>query len=157
MVNSVGKKCSEVDLAYIAGLIDADGAIMAPIEKHLEKKFKFRIRVIVKLTQKKRDLLEWVKLKLGVGGISKNRRTYDLRIRDQQDVKQVLLILKPFIKGKEKQLNIALKILDIKIDSKSKLIKVARLADTLSGYNVRSSGRRVNYTSKIQEYFSSND
>ncbi len=37
------------------------------------------------------------------------------------------------------------------------LAYIARLADTLSGYNIRSPGRRVNYTSKIQEYFSSND
>lgn len=53
MVGSVGKGCSEVDRAYIAGLFDCDGAIMASIESHKEKKYGFRVRVILKLTQKK--------------------------------------------------------------------------------------------------------
>ena len=47
MVNTVGKGCSEVDRAYLAGFLDADGAIMAIIEKHQEKKFDFRIRIIM--------------------------------------------------------------------------------------------------------------
>ena len=39
--NAVGKECAEVDRAYLAGLIDGDGAIMAIIEPHSEKKFRF--------------------------------------------------------------------------------------------------------------------
>jgi hypothetical protein len=34
----VGKKYSKVDCAYLAGLIDGDGAIMAIIEPHNVKK-----------------------------------------------------------------------------------------------------------------------
>ena len=56
--NSVGKSYSEVDLAYVAGLIDGDGAVMACIEPHNEKKFRFRVRVVLKVTQKyKKDLV----------------------------------------------------------------------------------------------------
>jgi len=33
-VNPVGKPVSEVDRAYLAGLLDGDGAIMAVIERH---------------------------------------------------------------------------------------------------------------------------
>jgi len=43
--NAVGKKCSEVEKAYIAGFLDADGAIMAFIEPHREKRFGFCVRV----------------------------------------------------------------------------------------------------------------
>ena len=37
-VHPVGKRLSEVERAYIAGFLDADGAIMASIERHPEKK-----------------------------------------------------------------------------------------------------------------------
>lgn len=51
----MGKKCSEVERAYLAGFLGADGVIMALIEKHSEKHFKFRVRVrvVVKITQRK--------------------------------------------------------------------------------------------------------
>ena len=45
MVNTVGKDATEVERAYLAGLIDADGAIMAVIERHKETKFRFRVRI----------------------------------------------------------------------------------------------------------------
>ena len=48
--SAVGKNYSEVELAYASGFIDADGAIMACIEKHSEKKFGFRVRVILKVS-----------------------------------------------------------------------------------------------------------
>ena len=44
MDNTVGKIPSEIDFAYIAGFIDGDGAIVAWIERHREKKYGFRIR-----------------------------------------------------------------------------------------------------------------
>jgi hypothetical protein len=69
MVGSVGKGCSEVDRAYIAGLMDCDGAIMALIESHKEKRFGFRVRVILQLTQKNSHLLQWIHTLLGVGYI----------------------------------------------------------------------------------------
>ena len=40
MANAVGKEYSEAKRAYLAGFLDADGAIMATIERHQEKKFR---------------------------------------------------------------------------------------------------------------------
>lgn len=157
MVNSVGKGCSEVNRAYIAGLFDSDGAIMAWIESHAEKKYGFRVRVCLQLTQKYPKILEWVQNELGVGAIRQNRTTYDWELKNQQQCQELLLIIRPFIKGKTEQVRLALEILSIKVQSKEDLMHIAQLADTLSGYNVRSSGRRKNYASKIQEHLSSND
>ena len=56
--SAVGKMRAEVTRAYLAGLIDGDGAISATIEKHSEKKFGFRVRVEIKLTQKDDKLLK---------------------------------------------------------------------------------------------------
>jgi hypothetical protein len=66
-------------------------------------------------------------------------------------------MIQMYSRGKQKQVDLALEILQTSITSRSDLINVARLADTLSSYNVRSFGRRKNYASKIQEYASSND
>ncbi len=157
MVSSVGKGCSEVDRAYIAGLIDCDGAIMASIESHKEKRFGFRVRVILKLTQKNPALLQWIHTLLAVGSIRKNRTTFDWILRNQQQCKEVLELIQAYSRGKQRQVELALQILQTPVTSESDLLMIARLADTLSSYNVRSFGRRKNYAAKIQEYSSSND
>jgi len=157
MVNSVGKGYSEADRAYIAGIFDGDGAIMACIEPHKEKRFRFRVRINLKVTQNNLDLLQWLRSLSGFGHIRKNRTTFDWNVHDQKHCKELLNLFGPYSRVKAKQVKIALRILNTKIDSKRDLIRVARLADTLSGFNVRSLGRRKNYVSKIYEYSSSND
>jgi len=157
MVGSVGKGYSEADRAYIAGLFDCDGAIMASIEPHKEKKYRFRVRVILKFTQKHPDLPQWLQSYYGVGSIRRNRTTYDWVVKDQHHCKELLELMQAYSREKPKQVQLALQILSTSITSRSDLQKVARLADTLSGYNVRSFGRRKNYALKIDEYLSSND
>jgi hypothetical protein len=155
--NSVGKECTVANLAYTAGFIDADGAIMAIIEPHREKKFRFRVRIELKVTQKhKRDLVFLVSL-FGCGAVRANRTTYDWITRDQKEIARILLLLCPYSKTKQKQIKIAQKIIATPIGSKNDLIRVAKLADALSRFNVRSNNRRKNYVSMIQAHFSSND
>ena len=153
----MGKMFSEVELAYISGLIDADGAIMALIERHSEKKFRFRVRIAIKLTQKEPKILKWIKSKLQLGYVRKNRTTYDWITRDQKEIQKLLILLCPFLKIKKKQAIIALKLLQIKIKTKKDLIKSANLADTLSSFNTRSRKRRKNFAAMIQEEISPND
>src|SRR5581483_1293468 len=136
MVGSVGKGCSEVDRAYIAGLIDCDGAIMALIESHKEKRFGFRVRVIIKLTQKNPALLQWIHTVLGIGSIRKNRTTFDWILRDQQHCGDVLNLIQTYSRGKQRQVELALQILQTPVCSELDLLTKARLADTLSGFNV---------------------
>jgi len=158
----VGKNCSEVDKAYIAGFLDADGAIMAIIEPHKEKRYKFRVRVALKITQHDRKILDWIRKVRGVGIVRANRvgeerQTFDLHIRDRNDVQKILERLLPFMRVKKRQAEIALKILSLSINSPEDLITTAKLADTLSGLSVRSKNRRKNFVTKIQEQFSPND
>lgn len=148
-VNAVGKKCSVAKRAYLAGFLDGDGAIMACIEKHSEKKFNFRVRVVVKITQKKKINLEWLKNDFKIGLIKQNESTADWIIRDQKAAKFLLKLILPYLKVKKKQAIIALKILETNITSRATLIKVARLADSLSRLNVRSQNRRKNFATMI--------
>ena len=142
--SAVGKIGVEVDHAYLAGLIDGDGCIMATIERHKEKKFGFRVRVEVKITQKESELLKLLQSFYGIGVVRKNRTTFDWIIRDKTHVNEILNLIGPHTKAKSKQVEIARQILGLSDSSKNGLIKMARLADTLSKFNVRSKNRRLN-------------
>ena len=155
--NSVGKKSVEVNNAYLAGLIDGDGSIMAIIEKHPAKKFGWRVRIVLKVTQKyEADLLFLIPL-TGCGAVTKNGETYDWKTRDQDLIKEVLLNIQLYSRIKHNQVTIALQILNTDITSEQDLLAVATLADALSRFNVRSNNRRKNYATKIQTLLSSND
>ena len=155
--NAVGKKCSVAERAYCAGLVDGDGAIMALIEPHGEKKFKFRVRIELKITQKHAKDLFFLTRLLGAGTIRQNRTTSDWITRDQTEIARILMLIEPYSRMKQAQIHYALEIIRTPIGEKRDLLRVARKADALSKLNVRSNNRRKNYATKIQEYFSSND
>ena len=156
-VSAVGKECVETDRAYLAGLIDGDGAIMALIEKHNEKKFHFRVRIEIKVTQKKKKDVLFLPALLGCGAIRSNRTTWEWITRDQQQVGRILPMIRPYSRMKSRQIDIALKILRTSIKKPGDLLAVARLADALSRFNVRSNNRRKNHATMIEAHFSSND
>jgi hypothetical protein len=155
--SAVGKIGVEVDHAYLAGLIDGDGCIMATIERHSEKKFGFRVRVEVKITQKESDLLKLLHSFYKIGVIRKNRTTFDWIIRDRNHVNEILKLIGPYTKAKSNQVELARRILHLSDDSREGLLEMARLADALSKFNVRSKNRRLNYASMIKIPVSSND
>ena len=148
-VNPVGKILSQAERAYIAGLIDGDGAIMACIERHQEKRFGFRIRLIVKVTYSRKNDADDLCALMKMGSVRGNRRTYDWILKNQQEIVKLLKMLIPFLRVKKRQGVIALKIAEETIESKKDLQRVARLADTLSAFNLRSRGRRKNYAAMI--------
>ena len=152
------KILSEVNKAYISGLLDGDGAIMACIEKHAEKKFGFRIRICIKISQNNFKILNWCKFVTGFGNIRHVKgEEYEWIIRNQEDAKFMLEWLVSFSKIKNKQAKLALKILNTEIKTIKSLMKNAKLADTLSRLNVRSQGRRKNFMTMIQDSISPND
>ena len=146
---------AEVDRAYLAGLIDGDGCIMAVIERHGEKKFGFRVRVSIKITQKDENLLSFLLRRYGVGRIRNNRKgtdqsTFDWIVLNRKDIMSILDLIAPYTKTKCKQVMLARKILNLSDATRLGLMKMARLADSLSKFNVRSRNRRKNYASMIK-------
>src|SRR3989338_6778418 len=152
--NAVGKRCSVAERAYLAGLIDGDGAIMATIEAHCQKRFRFRVRVEIKITQKNERDLVFLNELLGCGSVRKNRTTCDWLTRDQQQILRILSLIKPYSKMKQSQIKFAMEIIQTQIHEKEDLIRVAQLADALSKFNVRSKLRRKNYATIIQKHYS---
>ena len=154
----MGKKLSEINKAYIAGLLDGDGSIMACIERHEEKKYKFRIRVYIKISQKGKKVLLWINDKIKFGHVIKNRTTYDWIIKDQQQILKFVELIYPLLIVKKKQAILAKKILEKKVKSFSDLKNVAKLADKLASLNVRSKNRRKNFSSiVVKKVISPND
>ncbi len=152
-VNTVGRLLSEVRKAYLAGLIDGDGAIMAHIEPHQEKKFKFRIRVSVKVTLSDKSDITWLRQLTGVGYVRENRRTFEWIVRDKQEVKHILAMITPYLHSKHRQGILAKRVLAHKVDTEKSLYQAACLADTLSRLNVRSEKRRKNFATMIKKVF----
>ncbi len=147
----MGNPLSEVDRAYLAGFLDGDGAIMALIEKHSEKRFGFRVRIELNVTQFHESDVAWLPVQTGVGYIRRNLETYQWIVRDQKAVRWLLDMIQPFTRCKQNQVALAIRILEHRIESKNDLIQVAELADTLSKFNVRSRNRRKNHAAMIQE------
>jgi len=140
---------SKVNRAYLAGLIDGDGAIMACIEKHTEKKFNFRVRVQIKISQNNNKVLKWCQKITNFGFIRKNRSQYEWCSFDQKEIANFLTSILPFLKVKKKQAEYAIKIIKIDINSKIELKRKALLSDKLSKLNIRSNGRRKNFSTMI--------
>lgn len=157
MVNTVGKNISEVVKSYTAGFLDADGAIMAPVEHHQEKKFRIRVRIVVHISQRDEISLRWFQEQFGIGRVVFNRSSYVWIIKDQAHIRWLLQILQPYILVNQRQLLLAQKILDHPIIDPGDVIYVAQLADTLSSYNVKSKTPRYHYSLMVQEVFSRND
>lgn len=150
---TVGKDLSnDITKAYIAGFLDGDGAVTAVIERHAEKKFGFRVRVSLDFYQHKDHvkLLQYLKRVFGEGSLGRSiRDTHKLSLRNQATLRIILPLLYPFSRIKRNQIRIALRILNTTIHEKRDLLKVARLADELSSYNVRSRSRRKNFSTII--------
>jgi hypothetical protein len=147
----VGKPVSEVDRAYLAGLLDGDGAIMAVIERHPEKRFGFRVRLEINVTQSHQDDVAWLPGLTGVGYVRRNRRTFQWVVRDQQAARWLLDMIAPYTRTKRNQVALAIRILGRAIQSKQDLLETAQWADALSKFNVRSNRRRRNHAAMIQE------
>ena len=145
---TVGKRpSSDLTEAYIAGFLDGDGAVSAIIERHPEKKFRFRVRICLDFYQHQDNIrvLDYIKDYFGEGSLGKSiRNTHKLSLRNQSTLKTILSLLHKYVVIKKKQIEIALTILDYKIETKKDLIKVAKLADQLSSHNIRSKGIRKN-------------
>ena len=142
------------DFAYIAGFLDGDGSIMVQVKNRRGTPRGWRLMFTICFYQDSRhkEPLLWIRDTLGIGYISdRNDGITELRINGYKETQRILTMLKPYIKFKAQQVEIALRILSkLNKENISQLSKETRLsiADDiirLREENYRSHRRR--YTS----------
>jgi hypothetical protein len=139
------------ELAYIAGFLDGDGSIFFQIIPRKDYKQKFQIRNSIAFYQKTEcsEILEWLKNYFGCGYI-RHRKTgmSDYTIVDSKEVYKILKLLQPFVKIKQEQVKLGLKILEAlqNVNSNEEFLEICRLVDKFKELNY-SKKRKI--TSKV--------
>ncbi len=127
-------------LAYIAGFLDGDGSVFFQIVPRKDYKQKFQIRTSIAFYQDTKNvyILEWLKEQFEVGYI-RHRKTgiSDYTIVESKEVKNILLLLKPYVKLKQKQVELGLEILK-KLENKKSdedFLEICKLVDKFKELN----------------------
>ena len=159
---TVGKIISlnQIELSYIAGFLDGDGTVMSLVERHSEKRFRIRIRILIEFTQHNDNIrvLKYLRSKIGSGNINRSLRdVWKYSIKDQRSIKELIPLLCPYSVIKKRQMKIALQILSMSLIDKDSLLKAAVLSDKLSRCNLRSKSRKINGAQLVREMISRND
>src|SRR3989344_3716890 len=99
--NTVGSRHYLSD-EYLAGFLDGDGSVVATLERYHSKRFPYRVRIKVNLTQHARheDKLMLMQEALGNSGVirlNKRKNLTELVIQERSQVKTVLARLVPFL------------------------------------------------------------
>ena len=145
------------ELAYIAGFLDGDGCIMLQLVFRHDYLLGYQIRASIVFYQSKQNafFLGWVKKKLKDGYLrQRNDGMVEYTIIGIKPVTRILRLLKPYLRLKQKQAKIALKVLSLMPGSgrqmKPKLLyNLAKEVDKFAYLNY--SKKRTNTSLKLKE------
>lgn len=146
------------ELAYIAGFLDGDGCIMLQLVFRHDYLLGYQIRASIVFYQSKQKafFLGWVKKKLKDGYLrQRNDGMVEYTIVGIKPVTRILKLLKPYLRLKQKQAKIALKVLSLMPGSgrqmKPKLLyNLAKEVDKFADLNY--SKKRINTSLKLKEF-----
>nr|ALO21701.1 putative LAGLIDADG homing endonuclease [Stephanosphaera pluvialis] len=101
-------------LAYLAGFIDRDGAIMAQIVPRDDYVLKYQIRVTIQISQResRKPFLEKLMEEIGQGSIACRNGMCDLAIVKSRAVYQLLSLLHPYLRIKKQQALLIMEMLE---------------------------------------------
>lgn len=134
------KTLTRDDLIYLAGFIDGDGAIIAQVVKRSDYKWKFQLRLTLQFTQKTKRLhfLQALHQTIGVGYVRTRGNVSDFVITETKNVYDLLKLLQPFLRLKQKQANLVIKIIEqlpSSKDSVHKFLELCEIADHVASLN----------------------
>ena len=134
----------QTTLAYIAGFLDGDGSIFFQIVRRKDYVRRFQIRSSIAFYQKTECcwILHWLKRILKAGYI-RHRKTgiSDYTVVEPKEVKRILLLLKPHVKLKRKQVKLGLQVLH-------RLENIRTDADFLAACKLVDGFELLNYSKK---------
>lgn len=144
------KNISKTDRAYIAGFLDADGSIYAKIKPNKTYKYNYQITQAMVFCQSSSCdyVLKEISNVLNVGYLRyRNDGITEYVIGDKKSIIKVIKLLLPYLKHKQRQARLMIKILKINIKSKKDLITACRLVDKFGEINY--SKKRIHTTEEV--------
>lgn len=127
--------------AYLAGLIDGDGSIIAQLVSRKDYILKFQIRVSVLLVQKKERIhfLKQFQKEIGTGTVrDRGDGIAEFAVVGVNTVYPFLKQIQPFLRVKRKQANLVIQILEqlpLTKNSPEKFLDLCKLSDQVSRLN----------------------
>lgn len=159
--NTEGKtNMTKEEYAYIAGFLDGDGCIMLQLVYRNDYVLGYQIRASIVFYQKQqhRSFLNWLQRQFGDIGYIRNRNDgmSEYTIVGITSVEHVLTMLLPYLKLKQSQAEVALKVIKQMPGSgrkmtKEKLLELAKDVDRFIELNY--SKKRINTSIKVKEFF----
>jgi hypothetical protein len=136
------KKYSKEFLLYLAGFVDGDGSILAQVKPNKDYKFKHQLSITFQVTQKskRRWFLEQLVKDIGAGYVRdrQGKEVSDYILNEIKPLHTLLTNLQPYLKLKQKQANLCLKIIEQLPSAKESLDKfraVCLLVDQVAALN----------------------
>lgn len=128
-----------VQLVYFAAFIDCDGSIIAQI-KSGEYALGYRIAISICFHQKKARnyFLRKIQRELKAGVLRDRGNMSDLTIQGNELIYQFLLLIKPYVRIKSKQLNLMVRLIEQMPQAKrnpAKFLELCELADRIESFN----------------------
>jgi len=130
-----------LQLAYIAGFLDADGSVLAQIVERKEYIYHYQIRFTVSFVQKtkRKHFLMQLQKEIGNGTLrDRNDGISELALVGWQSVNPLLKQLQPVARIKLKQINLVLKIIEqlpLTKTSPEKFLELCYLTDQVAALN----------------------
>jgi len=145
-------------LAYVAGFLDGDGSIFFQIVPRSDYRFGFEIRASVAFYQKKSnaEILNWLKEQFGAGYIRTRGEMCDYTVVGRDEVKKILLLLRPHVRLKKKHVELGLQILEKQenLETEKDFLEVCRLVDKFGEINY--SKKRKQTMAVVKAHFANN-
>lgn len=149
------------ETAYIAGFLDGDGCVMLQLVYRHDYILGYQIRASIVFYQKQQNyqFLVWLKKKLTDGYIrNRNDGITEYTIVGTKPVIRILRLLKPYLRLKRKQAEVALKVLNQMPGSGRRMIpqlllKLAHQVDKFADLNY--SKKRTNTSKKVEDFLKS--
>lgn len=157
MGNTVGSRTKilqEVDWAYIAGFFDGDGSLIVQIKNRRDTSRGWRIMFTICFYQDSRhkEPLQWMQDAFGIGYISdRNDGITELRINGYSHVRRILTEMRPHIRFKRRQVELALNILNVLEGQTFLALSVAKRQELADWFNQIRSANYVSGQRKLSE------
>jgi hypothetical protein len=152
IVGSRTKVIQKSDWAYIAGFFDGDGSLMVQIKNRRDTTRGWRIMFTICLYQNThhKEPLQWMRDSLGIGYLyDRNDGITELRINGYSQVKRILAAMQPYVRFKHRQVEYALKMLEVLENTKFLSLSKHKRTRLAGLYNKL---REANYSSKCRKY-----